>query len=623
MLRANRAFSRPVRHGTAALASFSLLLAACAPQSGAPAGGSTATQAQTPPAAAATTSSQSGAAPAQPTTAGAQPTPATAGTSAPNGGQASSATAATAGGQAAATSAPAGQTLSIASLANLSKTLHPYPDAASYSQSWIDAAILLWGAGDGSGGLLAFDWNTLDYRPAMATAMPTVSDDGKTYTFTLRDDLKWSDGSPITIDDFQFAWDNASKKENNFVALDQLAEIASYQTTAPNTIAITLNDVKARDVALGTISAIGPIPKKVWENKPWNDTSANPEILNPSVVLGPYRVQEFNIAERGVFAPVPTYPGGQPKIPQIEILPGQDPTVAYEALKSGRANYAPNIPPAQYQEAKSNPDLNMLEWTAANASYRALEFNTTRPFLSDQRVREALSRAVSRDDVIDVAEGGLATPQYSFIQPTNTKWSNPNVEHYDLDMDRAKQLLQDAGYPLQNGQLIGKDGQPVKLQVLYPTSSAPRAKIATYLQQQYKQLGIDIEVKGLDFNAYTDQVSNQKDFDISLATYGGGLLDPDLGPRAQLITGGQQNVTGYSNPQVDALFQQGATEQGDTKRKQIYNQIQQIVNSEIPSDYLYALEAFSPVSKKVQGVVPTKGDRLDYNDALLAWSVAQ
>jgi len=171
--------------------------------------------------------------------------------------------------------------------------------------------------------------------------------------------------------------------------------------------------------------------------------------------------------------------------------------------------------------------------------------------------------------------------------------------------------------------LIGKDGQPVKLQVLYPTSSAPRGKIATYLQQQYKQLGIEVDVKGLDFNAYTDQVQHQKDFDISLATYGGGSLDPELGPRAQLITGGQQNVTGYSNSQVDDLFKQGANELDDAKRKQIYDQVQTLVNADLPSHYLYALKAFSPVSKKISGVVAHKGDRLDYNNALLAWSVAQ
>jgi peptide/nickel transport system substrate-binding protein len=615
MLRANRALSRPARHGTAALASLSLLLAACSAQSGPPAGG------PTPAATSPASTSGNQAAGATASTADA-PATATTSSAAPTTSSAAASTSGTATSSAP-QGAASGPTLSIASLANLSTTLHPFPDAASYTQSWIDESILLWGGGDGMGGLLSFDWDKLEYRPAMAADMPRVSQDGKTYTFTLRNDLIWSDGSPVTVDDFQFAWDNASKKENDFVNLDQLAEIASYRTSDQNTIEITLNEPKARDVALGTVNTIGPIPKKVWENKPWNDTSANPEILNPSVVLGPYKVQEYKIAERGAFAPVSTYPGGQPKIPEIEILPGQQPTVAYEALKSGRANYASNIPPAQYEEARSNPNLNMVEWTAANAVYRALEFNTKRPFLSDERVREALSRAVSRDDILDVAEGGLATPQYSFIQPTNTKWSNPNVEKYDLDLDHARQLLQDAGYQLQNGQLIGSDGQPVKLQVLYPTSSAPRAKIATYLQQQYKQLGINVEVKGLDFNAFTDQVNNKKDFDISLATYGGGSLDPELGPRAQLITGGQQNVTGFSNPQVDELFKQGASELDETRRKQIYDQIQQIVNAEIPSHYLYALKAFSPVSKKVQGVVAHKGDRLDYNDALLSWSVVQ
>jgi peptide/nickel transport system substrate-binding protein len=123
--------------------------------------------------------------------------------------------------------------------------------------------------------------------------------------------------------------------------------------------------------------------------------------------------------------------------------------------------------------------------------------------------------------------------------------------------------LQDAGYQLRNGHLLGKDGQAIKLQVLYPTSSTPRGKIAAYLQQQYKQLGIEVDVKSLDFNAYTEQVQNRHDFDISLAAYGGGSLDPDLGPRAQLITNGQQNVTGYSSPQVDELFKIAANERSN------------------------------------------------------------
>ncbi len=510
-----------------------------------------------------------------------------------------------------------------AALGNLSKTLHPYPDSASYSQPWMDAAALIWGGADGGGSLLAFDWDALDYRPAMATAMPKVSADGKTFTFTLRNDLKWSDGSAVTVDDFKFAYDQASREDNRYVQLDLLQDIATFRTPDSHTIEIALKDPKPRDVALGLVNIVGPVPKNRWNGRSWTDTAANPEILNPTVVLGPFKVQDFRLAERAVFVPVETYFVGKAQVRRVEILANQQPTVAYESLKSGRANWVHALPPAQYQEAKANPNVDVIEWTAANAAYRTVEFNLTRPFLSDKRVRQALAYTLSRADLMDVAEQGLAVPQYSFVQPTNMRWVDNAVAKYDLDLARARQLLQDAGYQLKNGQLVGKDGQVVKLQVLYPTSSTPRGKIAAYLQQQYKQLGIQVEVKSLDFNAYTEQVQNRHDFDISLAAYGGGSLDPDLGPRAQLVTNGQQNVTGYSNPQVDELFKQAANELDDAQRKQMYDQIQVLVNADLPSHYLYALKAIDAFSHKVQGVTPRKGDRLDYNDALLSWSVTE
>jgi peptide/nickel transport system substrate-binding protein len=510
-----------------------------------------------------------------------------------------------------------------AALGNLSKTLHPYPDSASYTQPWIDAAALIWGGAEGGGGLLAFDWDALDYRPAMATALPKVSADGKTFTFTLRTDLKWSDGSAVTVDDFQFAYDQSSREDNRYVQLDLLQDVATFRTPDAHTIEVTLKEAKPRDVALGIVNIIGPVPKSRWTGRSWTDTAANPEILNPSVVLGPFRVQDFKLAERGVFTPVDTYFVGKPLVPSVEILANQQPTIAYESLKSGRANWVHALPPAQYQDAKANPDLNVLEWTAANAAYRTVEFNLSRPFLSDKRVRQALANAISRADLLDVAEQGLAVPQYSFVQPTNTRWVDTSVERYELDVGKARGLLKDAGYMLKNGQLVGKDGAAVKLQVLYPSSSTPRGKIAAYLQQQYKQLGIEVEVKSLDFNAYTDQVQNRHDFDISLAAYGGGSLDPDLGPRAQLITNGQQNVTGYANPQVDELFKQAANELDDAKRKQLYDRIQVLVSADIPSHYLYALKAIDAFSRRVEGITTHKGDRLDYNDALLSWSVTQ
>jgi peptide/nickel transport system substrate-binding protein len=510
----------------------------------------------------------------------------------------------------------AGGTFVVASLGPLPNTLHPYPDSAAYTNAWTDVAILIWDAG-----LLDLDANTLEYAPYMASEW-NVSADGKTFTFKLRDGLKWSDGQPITVDDFVLAWQNASKEENDFVGLDDLKRIDSFTAPDPKTIVVTLNETLARDIAIGVANSIGPVPKHIWQGKPWNDPAANPEILKPSVVSGPYLLKDWNAAEGATFVRNPNWFRGQANFDQVVLKPGQQPTVAYELLKSGQAHWAPNIPPSQYAEAKQNPNLNLLEWTAANGQYRVLEFNLQREFLKDKRAREALSRAINRQDVIQVAENNLGQPQYTFLNPANTKWYNPNVEKYDFDLDRARQLLQEAGYRSEGGRLIGSDGQQVRLQVLFPVSSNPRAKIATYLQQQYKQLGIEVEVKGLDFNAYTEEVK-KKNYDLSLGSYGGGSIDPDLGARSQLLSDGQQNITGFDNPTVDDLFKKGAVEQDEGKRKAIYDQVQQVVNQELPSYYMYSLTSFSPISKQVVGVQPNKLDRLDYNDALTRWSLAQ
>jgi peptide/nickel transport system substrate-binding protein len=509
-----------------------------------------------------------------------------------------------------------GGTFVIASIGPLPKNLHPYPDSAAYSEGWVQAAGLTFG-----GGFIEQDANTLEYRPYAAQEW-NVSQDGKTFTFKLRNDLKWNDGKPVSVDDYLYAWQEASKEENDYVGLEDLERIESYTAPDPQTIVVKLKETLAKDVAIGVVNSISPVPKHIWQGKSWNDAVANPEILKPTVVCGPYILKDWNSAEGATFERNPTWFKGQANFEKVVIKPGQQPTVAYELLKSNQAQWAPNIPPSQYTEAKQNPNLTLYEWTAANGAYRVLEFNTARPLLGDKNVREALSRSLNRQDMIQVAENGLGQPQYSFVNPSNTKWYNPNVEKYDLDMAKAKQLLADAGFKMQGSTLMSPSGQPVKLQVLFPVSSQPRAKIATYMQQQYKQLGIDLEVKGLDANAYFEE-AKKHNFDLSIGTWGGGSIDPDLASKGQLITEGQQNVTGFSSNDVDDLFNKGSVELDEAKRKQIYNDLQKLINDQLPSFYLYSLTSFSPMSKKVVGVTPTKFDSLDVNDALTRWAYAQ
>jgi peptide/nickel transport system substrate-binding protein len=538
----------------------------------------------------------------------------------PSGGPAPGAPTAPASKPAAAPSPAAGAprkggVLRASTLGGAPKVLHPYPEAQHNTVPRSDAAALIYAS------LIDIDYEALDWvadpRRSLAREMPKVSNGGRTFTFSLRDDARWSDGQPITAADFQFAWDNASKKENNFVGLADLERIESFKTPDAKTIEVTLKEALARFPALVIANTIIPVPKHVWDGKPWLDPGGNPEIVKPSVVSGPFVVKEIS-AERHAYARNPSWWGQPPNLDEI-VFVNASPQTVLELLKTRQVEWAQNVPPAQYEDAKKQPNINVVDWIGATGSYRVVIFNLKRPLLADRRVREALVRAINRDDLIQF-EDNLAVPQYG-LYTEGSKWKNEAVERYAFDLNRAKQLLQEAGYRLEGGVLKGADGQPVKLDILWPTTSQPRGKMATYLQQQWKQLGIEATVTGIEFNAFTDKYQRQRDFDVAMGSFSAGL-DPD-GVKSQIITDGQQNATGYSNPRVDELVRLGVAEQDEVKRKQLYDELQKIVVDDLPQYYMVTLKNVTAFDKRVGGVVPLKGgDILRQNNLqVLEWYV--
>jgi peptide/nickel transport system substrate-binding protein len=512
-----------------------------------------------------------------------------------------------------------GGTLRASTLGGAPKVLHPYPETQQYTQGLVEGSTLMWN------GLISIDWDSLEWRADprgdLAREMPAISNGGRTFTFKLRDDIKWSDGKPITSADFVFAWENASKKENNYVGLNTLQRIEAFRAPDASTIEVTLKEPLARFVALTTASAIGPVPKHVWEGKPWLDPQANPEILKPSVVSGPYLPRELT-AERHAYSRSPQYWGAQPNLDEVVFIQA-NPNTIVELLKTRQVEWAVDVPVSQYADAKRTPHVNVLEWTAATGSYRLMIFNLKRPLLSDKKVREALARAINRQDLIQFEED-LAVPQFSIFPATNTKWTNDRVEKYDFNLDRSKQLLQDAGFRLEGGVLKDKDGQPARLEIIWPTTSQPRGKMAAYAQQQWKQLGIETTVTGMEFNAWTDKYARQKDFDIAMGTYGGGSPDPDVA-KSRYTSDGTQNANGYANPRVDELFAQAAVEQDDSRRKAMYDEIQKIVTDDLVNFYLVTPKSLTAFDRKVQGVSPRKGGSILYqnNGQFVEWYIAE
>jgi len=520
---------------------------------------------------------------------------------------------------AAATGAAGSKFTNIALAGELAPVLHPYPSANDNSQSVAEANSLIW-----DGAMIEYDYYDLKWNLRYAKDMK-ASADGKVFTFTLRDGVKWSDGSAVTTADYQYAYDNAIKEDkanpdNNYVGLEDLQKITLKTDEAAKTLTFTLNDVYATDLALSYIAAVLPVPKKVWDGKPWYDTSKNPEVTKPTITNGPYTVESWDPKATGVLKSNPNWWRGKSNFDQV-IYKGGTAATVLEAVKTGQADYADSFPPAQYAQAKNDPAVSVYDWSAVNGTYRFVEYNVKRAPLNDVALRKAINYAIDRDNLIKLAENGLGTAQFSFVNP-QSPYYNKEVNEYKYNLDTAKKTLTDAGYKVDGGKLMGKDGKAIELTVAFPTSSNPRKLIATYLQQQLQQLGITIKVDGKEFNAYLDQVVKQRDFDISLGASGGGFPDPDSF-KSNAISTGTQNNPGYANPKIDELFAQGAKETDPAKRKTIYNEAQKILSDDTPYFFLWNLNSFNAFSKKVQGVKPGfKGSYHAFtNDNPTRWTI--
>jgi len=340
---------------------------------------------------------------------------------------------------------------------------------------------------------------------------------------------------------------------------------------------------------------------KVWQGKPWYDVAANPELVKPTVVSGPYMVQSADPKAQITFKVNPNWWQGKPIYDTIVFKGGSASTVV-QSVKTGQADYTSSFPPAQYAAEKQDPAVSVYDWSAVNGTYRFVEYNMRRAPFNDKAMRVAVNYAIDRNNLVKLAENGLGSSQFSFVNP-QSPYYNKTINTYDYNLDTAKKTLADAGYTMSGDKLMGKDGKPVTIDIAYPTSSAPRGLIATYMQQQLKQLGITVNVDGKEFNAYLDQVVNKHDFDVSLQASGGGFPDPDSF-KFYVTTDGTQNDAGYSNTQIDTLFKQGAQETDQTKRKDIYDQAQKILADDSPYFFLWNLNSFELFSAKVKGVQP-------------------
>jgi len=456
-----------------------------------------------------------------------------------------------------------------------------------------------------TGGLLRLDEQTLNYIPNMAESY-TISEDGLTFTFHLRRDMKWSDGLPITARDFEWTYKQAKNPANEFPYLSQLDFIKAYKALDDYTLEVQIDRVYAP--ALGQISGlITPLPQHVWEKYPWADPEKNPEIYHPSVVSGPYRLVEWKRDQYALFEANENYwYHGAPNISRsiIEIVPDQD--VAYQKFKTGESDTGP-ITPEKLDEARRLPNATVYEWWPAAAQWSYIGLNMRPGFpTSDANVRRGLNYALDKQLLTDQVMLGEAKRLCSVFPETSWAY-NPDVPCYDYNPDEALAAFAKAGYTFDGQKLIDQNGHPLTLKLVYgPNTSQTLELMAVVVQDYLSKIGIDVEIQALEWSSFLEAIhSAQPDWDMYLGSWR-ATIDPQI----MYTIWSEQNIpqlnaVAYINKDVEKLFDEAGGTYDTAVRRAKYQEIQQVIAEDSPYIFLFYNKAWSGQNNRIKNITPT------------------
>ena len=426
--------------------------------------------------------------------------------------------------------------------------------------------------------LLLIDENN-EVIPGQAESY-TVSDDGLVWTFTMRDGLKWSDGSDLTAKDFEYSFkrlaapDTAAPYAETVVGMIDGYEDAvgnpdadGNMTTEPDfdalnvvasedgkTLTVTLSYPCAYFDKLAAFAAMSPVQQATVEanGDAWC-TEADTYVCN-----GPYYISDWIPSERIVLTKNPNYVGGwdSSKIVSdtITLLLLEDSSAAYAAYNSGEAQLIKDVPTDEIPSLTKAEDGGDFYVDTILGTYY-LSLNDQKEPFTDPNVRKALSLAIDRDYVANTIMQGTYTPAYNLVGPgivdeSGMFYDNANggktyiSDDYEANLEAAKQALADAGYP--NG-----EGFPT---IEYSTNDAGyHTPVAEYLQQAWGELGITVNINKVEWASFTP-LRRAGDYD---ASRNGWVMDyNDPSNMLELFTTGNGNNDGkYSSADFDAAVE--------------------------------------------------------------------
>ncbi len=412
----------------------------------------------------------------------------------------------------------------------------------------------------------------------------SFADDGLSMTLNLRRNARFHDGEPVTSEDVAFS---IATVQANHPFKTMFGAVERVDTPDPHTAVLRLKQPHPA-LELAMSSALLPIiPKHVYGDG--QDPKTHPRNADP-VGSGPFKFVEYKQGEHIILERNEDFfLEGRPYLDRIVIRIVKDANARVIAMERGEGNLWRETDSLNIRRLQRAAGLYAPErgWEAVGP-ITWLAFNTKRAPLDDQRVRQAIAYAVDRDFIVKALHGGVSKPATGPIAPASPYYSG-DVATYDLDLDRAMALLDEAGHP------AGADGTRFGLTVDYlPALPEQQKAIAEYLKPQLKKVGIDVTVRtSPDFPTWSKRVSNH-DFDMTMdIVFNWG--DPVIGVHRTYVCSNivkgviWSNTQQYCNPRVDQILAAAGQEMDLGKRKRLYADFQKIVADELPIYWINVL----------------------------------
>lgn len=474
--------------------------------------------------------------------------------------------------------------------------------------------------------------------PALAKSWE-LSDDKRVWTFKLHDGARWSNGDPVVAGDFVFSWRNLLESPGEYTYLFYYIRNAkAYEDAYRERTGMSFDEVgiKAPDDHTLVVMLNDPVPflpdllafppfyprhagsmEKFKQTDAKGRVSYSADYTRPGNVVtnGPFELSQWEPGRTLVMKRSETYwKKSAIRLERIEMVVNNDPQSAFVQYDQGRVDWLADVSAeiAFQLKQQNRPDLRVgpafgTAFLTVNCAERVAELGDKKNPLSDARVRRALSMAIDRDYIVNSITRMGERPANAYVPPGFFEgWTSTPIPL--LDIERARQLLADAGYP--SGQ-----GMPT-ISIAYNSENPTRKELAEYMAFQWKQkLGVPCELRPLELKTYRNYITS-KQYTLGLAAWYGDYMDVSTFTDKYLSTS-LNNDSNWGPPAYDQLLLQASKEPDEKKRLDLLMRAEAMINTELPIIPLYYYVNVTLHRDNVKGIVNNPKNLIVWKDVFV------